>query len=64
MKRKLTSRKTINKIVLYFFLTVTMVFFLFPFYWIVMTSIQPRGQLYAPTPVVFPALANGAPFLR
>jgi multiple sugar transport system permease protein len=58
MKRKLYSRKTINKIILYFFLTITMVFFLFPFYWIVTTSIQPRGQLYAPTPNFIPKNVN------
>ncbi len=39
---------------LYFFLTITMIFFLFPFYWIVMTSIQPKGQLYALTPNFIP----------
>ncbi len=58
MKRKLYSRKTINKIILYFCLTITMAFFLFPFYWIVMTSIQPRGQLYAPIPNFIPKDVN------
>jgi len=58
MNRKLYSRKTLNKIILYFFLTITMMFFLFPFYWIVTTSIQPRGQLYAPTPNFIPKNVN------
>jgi ABC-type glycerol-3-phosphate transport system permease component len=31
-----------------------MAFFLFPFYWIVLTSIQPKDQLYAPTPNFIP----------
>jgi multiple sugar transport system permease protein len=39
---------------LYFFVTLTMLFFLFPFYWILITSIQPKGQLYLPTPNFLP----------
>ena len=31
-----------------------MAFFLFPFYWIVLTSIQPKDQLYTPTPNFIP----------
>jgi multiple sugar transport system permease protein len=31
-----------------------MLFFLFPFYWILITSIQPKGQLYLPTPNFIP----------
>jgi multiple sugar transport system permease protein len=31
-----------------------MAFFLFPFYWIFLTSIQPKDQLYAPTPNFIP----------
>ncbi|MBN2553915.1 MAG: carbohydrate ABC transporter permease [Spirochaetales bacterium] len=58
MKRKLYTRKTINKTILYFFLTITMLFFLFPFYWVVTTSIQPRGQLYAPVPNFIPKNVN------
>lgn len=51
MKTKFFARK---KIILYFFLIITMAFFLFPFYWIVLTSIQPKDQLYAPTPNFIP----------
>ena len=51
MKTKFIARK---KIILYFFLIITMAFFLFPFYWIVLTSIQPKDQLYAPTPNFIP----------
>ena len=51
MKSKFFTRK---KIILYFFLIITMAFFLFPFYWIVLTSIQPKDQLYAPTPNFIP----------
>ena len=54
MKKKFFTSKKIKKIILYFFLTITMAFFLFPFYWIVMTSIQPKDQLYAPTPNFIP----------
>ena len=51
MKLKFINRK---KIILYFFLILTMAFFLFPFYWIVLTSIQPKDQLYTPTPNFIP----------
>ena len=51
MKLKFIKRK---KIILYFFLIITMAFFLFPFYWIVLTSIQPKDQLYTPTPNFIP----------
>lgn len=54
MKNRLLKQTATDKIMLYFFLTITMVFFLFPFYWIVMTSIQPKGQLYASTPNFIP----------
>lgn len=54
MKDKFLKQSATDKIMLYFFLTITMVFFLFPFYWIVMTSIQPKGQLYALTPNFIP----------
>jgi multiple sugar transport system permease protein len=54
MKNKILKKTITDKIMLYFFLTITMVFFLFPFYWIVMTSIQPKGQLYALTPNFIP----------
>jgi len=54
MKNKFLKKTVTDKIMLYFFLTITMVFFLFPFYWIVMTSIQPKGQLYALTPNFIP----------
>jgi multiple sugar transport system permease protein len=54
MKRKILTLKRMKRIMLYFFLTITMAFFLFPFYWIVMTSIQPKDQLYAPTPNFIP----------
>lgn len=50
--------KKIKRIMLYFFLTITMGFFLFPFYWIVMTSIQPKEQLYAATPNFIPRNIN------
>lgn len=54
MRKRLITKKTTNKIIVYFFLTLTMLFFLFPFYWIVMTSIQPRDELYRPTPNFIP----------
>ncbi len=54
MKNRLLKQTAIDKIILYFFLTITMIFFLFPFYWIVMTSIQPKGQLYSLTPNFIP----------
>ncbi|RKX75961.1 MAG: hypothetical protein DRP60_08120 [Spirochaetes bacterium] len=54
MKNRFLKRTVTDKIMLYFFLTITMIFFLFPFYWIVMTSIQPKGQLYALTPNFIP----------
>lgn len=43
-----------KRLMLYFFVTLTMLFFLFPFYWILITSIQPKGQLYLPTPNFIP----------
>jgi len=58
MKRKYFTAKLRKKIILYFFLILTMAFFLFPFYWIVMTSIQPKDQLYAPTPNFIPKNVN------
>ncbi len=54
MKNRFLKQTVTDKIMLYFFLTITMIFFLFPFYWIVMTSIQPKGQLYALTPNFIP----------
>ncbi|MCX6346833.1 MAG: carbohydrate ABC transporter permease [Actinobacteria bacterium] len=54
MKMKFFTLKRLKRIMLYFFLTITMIFFLFPFYWIVTTSIQPNDQLYAPTPNFIP----------
>jgi len=54
MKMKIFTLKRLKRIMLYFFLTITMIFFLFPFYWIVTTSIQPNDQLYAPTPNFIP----------
>ena len=54
MKTKFFTAKKRKKIILYFFLILTMAFFLFPFYWIVMSSIQPKGQLYAPKPNFIP----------
>ena len=58
MKRKYFTAKLRKKIILYFFVILTMAFFLFPFYWIVMTSIQPKDQLYAPTPNFIPKNVN------
>lgn len=54
MKTNFLTAKTRKKILQYFFLIITLAFFLFPFYWIVMTSIQPKDQLYAPTPNFIP----------
>ena len=58
MKKKYFTAKIRKKIILYFFVILTMAFFLFPFYWIVMTSIQPKDQLYAPTPNFIPKNVN------
>lgn len=58
MKTKFYTLKKMKRIMLYFFLTITMGFFLFPFYWIVMTSIQPKDQLYAATPNFIPRNIN------
>jgi multiple sugar transport system permease protein len=58
MKSKFFTAKIRKKIILYFFLILTMAFFLFPFYWIVMTSIQPKDQLYAPIPNFIPKNVN------
>jgi len=54
MKRKILSLQGAKRLMLYFFVTLTMLFFLFPFYWILITSIQPKGQLYLPTPNFIP----------
>jgi multiple sugar transport system permease protein len=58
MKSKFFTAKIRKKIIIYFFLMLTMAFFLFPFYWIVITSIQPKDQLYAPTPNFIPKNVN------
>jgi ABC-type glycerol-3-phosphate transport system permease component len=58
MRSKFFTAKLRKKIIIYFFLVLTMAFFLFPFYWIVMTSIQPKDQLYAPTPNFIPKNVN------
>jgi len=58
MKSKFFTAKKRKKIIIYFFLIITMAFFLFPFYWIVITSIQPKDQLYAPTPNFIPKNVN------
>jgi len=58
MKKEYFTAKIRKKIILYFFVILTMAFFLFPFYWIVMTSIQPKDQLYAPTPNFIPKNVN------
>ena len=58
MKTKFFTAKKRKKVILYFFLIITMAFFLFPFYWIVITSIQPKDQLYAPTPNFIPKNVN------
>jgi len=54
MKRKILSLQGAKRLMLYFFVTLTMLFFLFPFYWILITSIQPKGQLYLSTPNFIP----------
>lgn len=54
MKRRILSLKRAKRLMLYFFVTLIMLFFLFPFYWILITSIQPKGQLYLPTPNFIP----------
>jgi len=58
MKTSFYTLKKLKRVLLYFFLTITMGFFLFPFYWIVMTSIQPKDQLYAATPNFIPRSIN------
>jgi multiple sugar transport system permease protein len=54
MRKRLLSLYGAKRLMLYFFVTLTMLFFLFPFYWILITSIQPKGQLYLPTPNFIP----------
>lgn len=54
MRRRILSLYGAKRLMLYFFVTLTMIFFLFPFYWILITSIQPKGQLYLPTPNFIP----------
>ena len=54
MKNRFIKQTVIDKTMLYIFLIITMVFFLFPFYWIVLTSIQPKDQLYSLTPNFIP----------
>jgi multiple sugar transport system permease protein len=54
MRRRILSLHGAKRLMLYFFVTLTMIFFLFPFYWILITSIQPKGQLYLPTPNFIP----------
>jgi multiple sugar transport system permease protein len=54
MRRRMLSLYGAKRLMLYFFVTLTMLFFLFPFYWILITSIQPKGQLYLPTPNFIP----------
>ena len=54
MRRRILSLQGAKRLMLYFFVTLTMIFFLFPFYWILITSIQPKGQLYLPTPNFIP----------
>ena len=54
MRRKILSLYGAKRLMLYFFVTLTMLFFLFPFYWILITSIQPKGNLYLPTPNFIP----------
>jgi multiple sugar transport system permease protein len=54
MRRRIFSLYGAKRLMLYFFVTLTMLFFLFPFYWILITSIQPKGQLYLPTPNFIP----------
>lgn len=46
--------KSLNRVFLYFCLTITMGFFLFPFYWILITSIQSGTELYQKTPNFIP----------
>jgi len=58
MKKTHFTQKTAKRILLYFFVILTMAFFLFPFYWILVTSIQPKGQLYLPTPNFIPRNVN------
>lgn len=47
MKTKILKR--LNRIILYFSLTSVMVFFLFPFYWIFITSFESKANLYKKT---------------
>ena len=58
MKMRFYTLKKLKRVLLYFFVSITMGFFLFPFYWIVMTSIQPKGQLYTATPNFIPRNIN------
>ena len=63
MKKSLLTLKRAKRLLLYFFVTLTMAFFLFPFYWILITSIQPRGQLYLATPNFIPRDINIANYI-
>ncbi|MBM3705691.1 MAG: carbohydrate ABC transporter permease [Actinobacteria bacterium] len=63
MKKSLLTMKRAKRLLLYFFITLTMAFFLFPFYWILITSIQPRGQLYLETPNFLPRNINIANYI-
>ena len=58
MKRRLVTQKRAKRILMYFLVILVMLFFLFPFYWIVITSIQPKGQLYLETPNFIPRNVN------
>ncbi len=54
MRKSFFTLKNAKRVLLYFCVIITMLFFLFPFYWILITSIQPKGQLYLPTPNFIP----------
>jgi len=54
MKKRWINIKKAKRLMLYLAVIAVMIFFLFPFYWILVTSIQPSGQLYLPTPNFIP----------
>lgn len=48
------TKKTVNRMILYICLILTLLFFIGPFYWIFITSLQEKDQFYKQTPDFIP----------
>lgn len=56
--RKVKLKSIIRNVILYFLVIIIVLVFLFPIYWMVMTSLKPPGELFDYPPKFFPSELN------